>query len=81
MGKADDLYKALAAAEAALGHAVERYRLALGCCNACGDFFELGSIAIVVIDEQSRTCFEHETCPAEPVDYGSSYRNELQSPL
>lgn len=78
MGRAGDIHEALEAAEAALGHVVERYRLALGCCISCGDFFAPGMIAIAMVDEKSRIAFEHETCPEETTDYGSVYRNEQQ---
>lgn len=72
------LHAALDAAESALGHAVERYRLALGCCISCGDFFEPGAVGIAMVDEKGRIGFEHQECPEEPTDYGSSYRNEQQ---
>jgi len=78
VGKADKLNAALNAAESALGHAVERYRLALGCCIECGDHFQVGDAAIAMIDLKNRICFEHETCPENPLDYGSSYRNDQQ---
>lgn len=81
MDRADELHEALAAAEDALGHAVERYRIALGCCTTCGDFFEPGAIAIAMIDEKGRIGFDHDKCPEEPTDYGSSYRNEQQPGL
>jgi len=81
VSKVKELHDALKAAETALGHAVERYRLALGCCALCGDHFEVGDIAIATIDTKSRTCFEHESCPEDPEDYGSSYRNDQQIDL
>ena len=81
MEKVDRLYEALEAAEKALGHAVERYRIALGCCNVCGEFFEPGDVGIAMVDEKSRIGFEHETCPKDPIDYGSSYRNDQQTDL
>jgi len=73
--RAENLHKALAAAEEALGNAVERYRVALGCCTECGDFFESGELGVAIIDEVGRIGFEHESCPADSTDYGSSYRN------
>ena len=81
MDRVGELRAALNAAEAALGHAVERYRLALGCCSVCGDHFEIGDIAIAVADAKSRITFEHESCPEETEDYGSSYRNDQQIDL
>lgn len=81
MGKAEDLDNALEAAERALGHAVERYRVALGCCTTCGDFFEPGDIAIAMVDDHSRIGFEHDKCPQDPTDYGSTYRNDQQTGL
>ena len=78
MGRADDVHDALAAAEKALGHAVERYRLALGCCISCGDYFEPGAIAVAMVDNLGRIGFEHDECPKEPTDYGSVYRNDQQ---
>jgi len=78
VGKAEHLHEALEAAEKALGHAVERYRLALGCCTVCGAFFGPGDIGVAMVDEKSRIGFEHETCPEDPLDYGSSYRNDQQ---
>ena len=78
MDRAEELRNALASAERAFGHVVERYRLALSCCAVCGDFFKIGDVAIVMIDVQNRIAFEHETCPEETEDYGSSYRNDQQ---
>ena len=79
MDKAEALHIALHTAEAALGRAVERYRLALGCCRACGDFFEPGALAVAMVDAKGRTEFEHQFCPDGAEDYGSSYRNEQQT--
>lgn len=81
MDKADKLQRALVAAEEALGRAVERYRLALGCCISCGDFFEPGDLAVAMVDAKGRVEFEHEICPEESEDYGSSYRNDQQNSL
>ena len=81
MEKVDRLYEALEIAEKALGHAVERYRAALGCCSVCGEFFVPGDVGIAMVDEKNRIGFEHETCPLNPVDYGSSYRNDQQLDL
>ena len=81
MGKAERLQASLEAAESALGHAVERYRLALGCCASCGEFFEPGMLGVATVDERGRIGFEHESCPEDPTDYGSSYRNEQQIDL
>lgn len=78
VGRAGEIHDALEAAEEALGHAVERYRLALGCCLSCGDFFAPGMIAVAMVDEKGRIGFEHDNCPEETTDYGSSYRNEQQ---
>jgi hypothetical protein len=78
VSKVKELREALKAAEEALGRVVERYRLALGCCAVCGDHFEMGDIAVASVDARSRICFEHELCPEDPEDYGSSYRNDQQ---
>jgi|3_EtaG_2_1085321.scaffolds.fasta_scaffold15094_4 hypothetical protein len=79
MGRAQQLYDALEAAERVLGDAVNQYRLALGCCATCGDFFEIGTLAIVMVDDKGRTCFEHEECPEEPVNFREDYRNPNQN--
>lgn len=78
MNQATDLRSALKAIEEALGSAVEKYRLALGCCALCGDFFEVGDIAVAMFDYESRIQFEHETCPEQAEDYGTVYRNPQQ---
>jgi len=78
VGKAEELNFALEAAERSLGRVVERYRLALGCCALCGDFFELGSLAVVAADAANRVCFEHEECPPDPTNYREAYRNPQQ---
>ena len=74
-----NLHDALAAAERVLGCVVEQYRLALGCCATCGDFFEPGSAAIAMVDTKGRTSFEHDVCPAEAVNVRDSYRNPQQN--
>jgi len=68
----------LEAAEKALGSAVERYRLALGCCATCGDLFELGDLAVCGVDSKGRIQFEHELCPDDPSNVRDSYRNPQQ---
>lgn len=73
------LHDALEAAEQALGSVVEQYRLALGCCASCGDFFETGSAAIAMVDTKGRTCFEHIACPEEAINVRDSYRNPQQN--
>ena len=78
MDKAQELKDGLAAAEAALGAVVHRYRLALGCCYSCGDHFELGDVATVVVDEDGHVGFEHEECFDDADDYRSDYRNPRQ---
>jgi len=74
MNRAQDLHNALEAAESALGGAVECYRLLLGCCASCGDTFELGELAVAMVDEKGHTCFEHELCPDESSDVRGIYR-------
>lgn len=61
-----------------MGDVVMRYRLALGCCCSCGDHFEIGVLAVVVVDEEGLIGFEHEECPEDAEDYRSSYRNPQQ---
>ncbi|MGE3483281.1 MAG: hypothetical protein AB7L09_00775 [Nitrospira sp.] len=78
MDKAQELRNALRAAEEVLGNTVRKYRLALGCCCSCGDYFEIGELVVVVGDEDGMTGFEHDTCPIEAQDYRSSYRNPQQ---
>jgi hypothetical protein len=79
MDKVDKLYDALKVAEEALGDAVNYYRSMLGCCASCGDLFEVGSLAIVMVDDEGRTCFEHENCSEDSIDVRDSYRNSRQS--
>jgi len=78
MDRAKLLHEALEAAEQALGNAVERYRLALGCCAACGDLFEYGGLAVCTVDAKGRIQFEHDECPEEPSNVLDSYRNPQQ---
>jgi hypothetical protein len=78
VGKAKKLRNALAAAEAALGNAVERYRSALGCCSACGEPFDLGELAVAMVDDDGWICFEHESCPYDDFDFLLEYRNDEQ---
>ena len=68
MDQADDLRAAMAAAEKAFGGAIERYRRAIGCCARCGDFFEIGELALVMADDAGRIQFEHRSCPDDAVN-------------
>ena len=78
MSSADELKSALSAMEEALGDVIRRYRLALGCCCACGDHFEVGALVVTVVDTENHIAFEHEECPEETEDYRSDYRFNRQ---
>jgi hypothetical protein len=79
MDKVDKLYGAIKDAEEALGDAIKHYRYILGCCSSCGDLFEVGSLAIVMVGNDGMLCFEHENCPEDSIDVRDSYRNATQS--